>query len=191
MTAADLGVHLVDSVPPAAAAAANLSAAPASSTTGAAPTPPPQVFPDDPWHRTRAEVMAQSTRILESSALAAEAGKDDDELKPIHPKDVKPPAEFGGARKYFLPWHELFTSMLRLRSTRWTKIVDWLKARREKRLYDDKAKAEFMTHQAHDPDPYIDKHFELFSKHLYGYLLDNTKDQVRIEVLANKEAGVF
>ena len=102
MTAADLGVHLVDSVPPAAAAAANLSAAPASSTTGAAPTPPPQVFPDDPWHRTRAEVMAQSTRILESSALAAEAGKDDDELKPIHPKDVKPPAEFGGARKYCL-----------------------------------------------------------------------------------------
>ena len=26
---------------------------------------------------------------------------------------------------------------------------------------------------------------------MYRYLLDNTKDQVRIEVLANKEAGVF
>ena len=136
--------------------------------------------------------LAQSTRILESSMSAAGAGKDDDELKPIHPKDVKAPAEYGGSRKEFLAWHESFTSMLRLRSTKWTKIIDWLKVRREKRLYDDKAKAEFMEHQkTRDPDPYIEKNFELFTKHLYRYLLDNTKDQVRIEVLANKEAGAF
>jgi hypothetical protein len=68
--------------------------------------------------------MANSTQALGTPALAAVAIKDDDELKPLHPKDVKPPPEFGGARKDFLPWHESFTSMLRLRSTKWTKVVD-------------------------------------------------------------------
>ena len=82
--------------------------------------------------------------------------------------------------------------MLRLRSTKWTKVVGWLTARREKRLQDDRAKADFVEYQStREPDEYIEKNFELFSKHLYRYLLENTKDQVRIEVLANKEIGVF
>ena len=136
--------------------------------------------------------MAQSTRVPETFTLTTGTAKDEDELKPLHPKDVKPPPEFGGARKDFLPWHESFTSMLRSRSTKWTKVVGWLTARREKRLQDDRAKADFVEYQStREPDEYIEKNFELFSKHLYGYLLDNTKDQARIEVMANKEVGVF
>ena len=121
-------------------------------------------------------------------AQVPEAYKCEDDLKPMHPKDMKPPPEFGGSRKDFLSWHESFTSMLRVRSTRWTKVVNWIKARREKKIQDDRAKDEFMKYQVEvkDPDAYIEKNFELFSKHLYRYLLDHTKDQVRIEVMANK-----
>ena len=87
--------------------------------------------------------MANAAQASEIPTLAPGAGKDDDELKPLHPKDVKPPPEFGGARKDFLPWHESFTSTLRLRLAKWTKLVDWLKTRREKRLQDARAKADF------------------------------------------------
>ena len=68
-----------------------------------------------------------------------------------------------------------------------------MKARRERRIQDEQAKAEFVTYKVgtNDPDVYVEKNFELFAKHLYRYLLDHTKDQVRIEVMANKEAGVF
>ena len=92
-----------------------------------------------------------------------------------------------------MAWHESFTSMLRARSTRWSKVVNWIKARREKKIQDDQAKGEFVTYQAgvKDPDIYIEKNFELFAKHLCRYLLDYTNDQVRIEVMANKEVGVF
>ena len=47
-----------------------------------------------------------------------------DELKLMHLKDTEPPLEIGGARKDFMPWHESFTSILRLRSAKWTKVVD-------------------------------------------------------------------
>ena len=44
-----------------------------------------------------------------------ELSNKDDELKPMHPKDSKPPPEFSGARKDFMVWHETFTSILKLR----------------------------------------------------------------------------
>ena len=37
-----------------------------------------------------------------------ELSNKDDELKPMHPKDSKPPPEFSGARKDFMVWHETF-----------------------------------------------------------------------------------
>ena len=53
-----------------AASAADLSGAPASAAAATAPTPPPQVFPDDPWHKAKVEVMEHSTQVLETSTLA-------------------------------------------------------------------------------------------------------------------------
>ena len=72
---------------------------------------------EDPWHRAKME--------------EAEAGKQhedikykDDELRSMHPKDSKPPPEFLGARKDFMAWHESFTSMLRLRSSKRTRVIE-------------------------------------------------------------------
>ena len=69
-----------------------------------------------------------------------------DELKLMLLKDTEPPHEIGGARKDFMPWHESFTSMLRLRKAKSAKVVHWLKAEREKRLVDGKAKAEYLAY---------------------------------------------
>ena len=80
--------------------------APASGDTVAAPIPPPQDTLEDAWNNY---VVTKSTQALGTTTLAIGIAKDDDELKPLHPKDVKPPPEFGGARKDFLPWHESFT----------------------------------------------------------------------------------
>ena len=121
------------------------------------------------------------------------ADKNEDELKPMHPKDIKPPSEFSGARKDFMPWHESFTSMLRLRSSKWAKIVEWLKTKREKRLVDGHAKDDYLAHSvAHkSEDEYIEKHFAVFQTHLYRCLLDHTNDQARVNILAGKETGIF
>ena len=71
----------------------------------------------------------------------------------MHRKDTKPPPEFGGARKDFMAWHESFSSMLRLRSSKWAKIIDWLKAKREKRLIDGQAKEDYLAYaQARSQD---------------------------------------
>ena len=51
-----LDLHAGDSEPSAPAPAADLSAAPAQ-------TSPSQTYPEDPWHRTQAMALAQSTRI--------------------------------------------------------------------------------------------------------------------------------
>ena len=64
----------------------------------------------------------------EKLTQVSEAAKCEDDLKPMHPKDMKPPPEFGGSRKDFLSWHESFTSMLRVRSTRWTTVVKFAKS---------------------------------------------------------------
>ena len=94
---------------------------------------------DDVWVKGK---LAPSRPLMPAAGAAGyssgatgqshDAGKSDDDLKPMHPKDMKPPPEYGGSRKDFLAWHESFTSMLRARSTRWTKVVNWIKARREK-----------------------------------------------------------
>ena len=83
----------------------------------------------------------------------AEAGKQhenikykDDELRPTYPKDSKPPPEFFGARKDFMPWRESFTSLLRLRSSKWTRVIEWLKSKRENRLVDGHAKLEYLAY---------------------------------------------
>ena len=100
------------------------------------------------WHQTKKE----KDNIKDDKAK----DKNDDALKPMHPKDTKPPSEFGGARKDFMHWHAGFTSMLRLRSANWTKIADWLKSKREKRLTDGQAKADFMAYSlANGQDEYV------------------------------------
>ena len=55
---------------------------------------------------------------IEKEVGQAHEASTHDELKPMNPKDAKPPLEFDGARKDFMPWHESFTSMLRLRSAK-------------------------------------------------------------------------
>ena len=122
-----------------------------------------------------------------------ELSNKDDELKPMHPKDSKPPPEFSGARKDFMVWHETFTSMLRLRSPKWGQVVEWLRSKREKRLSDGQAKADYIAYAAAHgaEDKYVEENFGLFQRHLYRYLLDYTKEKARLEVLANKEPGVF
>ena len=40
-------------------------------------------------------------------------------------------------------------------------------------------------------DKYVEEYFETFQKFLYRYLLEYTKDQARVNILAGKEAGVF
>ena len=60
--------------------------------------------------------------------------------------------------------------MLRLRSTKLAKIIEWLKAKREKRLLDGQAKADFLAYlQAQGSDEYIENNFDFFSKHVYPY----------------------
>ena len=104
------------------------------------------------WHQTKKE----KDNIKDDKAK----DKNDDALKPMHPKDTKPPSEFGGARKDFMHWRESFTSMLRLRSAKLRNIVDWLKSKCEKRLTDGQAKADFMEYsRANWRDEYIEKNF--------------------------------
>ena len=64
-------------------------------------------------------IMAQTHEVTTPGfpSTSPTADYKDDELKPMHPKDTKPPPEFGGARKDFMPWHESFSSKLRLRSS--------------------------------------------------------------------------
>ena len=123
---------------------------------------------NDPWQ------TAEQSKVVKEVGQAHEASTLD-ELRPMHPKDTKPPPECDGARKNFMPWHESFMSMLRLRSAKRSKIIDWLKAKREKMLLDGQSKADFLAYsQTHRSDEYIEKNFDIFSKHLYRYLLDFT-----------------
>ena len=102
----------------------------------------------------------------------------DDELKPMHPKDTKPPPEFSGARKDFMAWHESFSSKLRLRSSKWAKIIEWLKSKRERRLIDGRAKEDYLAYaQVHGQDKYVEENLETFQQFLYRYLLDCAKDK--------------
>ena len=145
----------------------------------------------DPWQSAEAEPNKVDKEVHKEVRQAHEASTDDG-LKPMHPKDTKPLPEFDGSRKDFMPWHESFTSVLRLRSAKWGKIVDWLKAKRDNRVLDGQAEANFLAYSKnHGPDEYIEKNFDLFSKHLCSYLVDFTKDKARVEVLANNEGGVF
>ena len=101
---------------------------------------------EDPWQRKVGgdEAVAPSDAVAPSKELGKMENKED-ELKPMHPKDSKPPPEFSGARKDFMVWHENFTSMLRLRSAKWGKVIEWLRSRREKRLADGQAKADYVA----------------------------------------------
>ena len=67
----------------------------------------------------------------------------DDELKPIHHKDIKPPPEFSGARKDLVAWHESFASTLRCTTPKWATVIDWIKGPQEKRIIDEAAQAEY------------------------------------------------
>ena len=67
-------------------------------------------------------IMAQTHEVTTPGAPsmnpAAPPTDHDDELKPMHPKDTKRPPEFSAARKDFMAWHESFSSILRLRSSK-------------------------------------------------------------------------
>ena len=67
----------------------------------------------DPWQQRKA---VEEPGGGEAAVFCKELNNNEDELKPLHPKDSKPPPEFSGARKDFMVWHETFTSMLKLRS---------------------------------------------------------------------------
>ena len=122
---------------------------------------------------------------------------DEEALKPLHSKDMKPPPEYSGGKKYFLAWHESFTSMMRMKTARWLKLVEWIKSRRKKRIPISGGKAEYgklepAGYAQHALfDLYIFDNFDAFQGHLYRYLLDYTKDKARMDVLANKEGGAF
>ena len=88
-------------------------------------------------------------------------------------KDFKLPPEYDGNRNGFLNWHDSFTLMLRTNSIKWGKVVDWLKSRKEKRIVDGAAKAEYE--KIVEPDKYILENFDIFQRHMYRYLLDCTK----------------
>ena len=92
----------------------------------------------------------------------------EDEPKPMHPKDSKPPREYSGARKDFMVWHENFSSTLRLGSSKWGKIIEWLRSRREKGFSDGQAKADYLAYaSAHDAeDKYLEENFNVFQGHL-------------------------
>ena len=115
--------------------------------------------------------------------------KNEDILKPMHPKDMKPPFEFSGKQGEFLSWHESFSTMLTCKTTKSQKITEWLKIIKEKRIMDGTAKDEYKKSSM--PDDYILENLEVFQKHLYKYLLDYTKDKARSDVLAGKEKGAF
>ena len=93
-------------------------------------------------------IVAQTLEVTTPGFPSASPTADykDDELKPMHPKDTKPPPEFGGARKDFMAWHDSFSSMLRFRSSKWAKIIDCLKAKRERRLIDRRAKEDYLAY---------------------------------------------
>ena len=79
------------------------------------------------------------------------AEEDKDELlKPMRPKDMKPPPEFSGKRGDFLSWHESFSAMLKCKTPKWVQVIEWLKGRKEKRIMDGMAKEEFKKVSGHD-----------------------------------------
>ena len=103
---------------------------------------------------------------------------DDGTLKPLHSKDMKPPPEFSGSKMEFVAWHESFTCMLKMKTTKWMKVVDWIKHRREKRIPSNNVKAEYDKLGLTNPalfDKYVSENLEVFQRHLYRYLLDFTK----------------
>ena len=53
---------------------------------------------------------------------------DEEAFKLLHSKDMKPPPECSGGKMYFLAWHESFTSMMRMKTARWLKLVEWIKS---------------------------------------------------------------
>ena len=77
--------------------------------------------------------------------------------------------------------------MLRLRPSKWAKIIDWLKAKRDKRLIDGQAKEDDLAHaQAHGQDKYVEEQIETFQRFLYRFLVDYTKEQARMNILARE-----
>ena len=69
----------------------------------------------DPWHQRKVVEEPGGGDVV---VPGKELSNKEDELKPMHPKDSKPPPKYTGARKDFTVWHENFTSMLRLRSSK-------------------------------------------------------------------------
>ena len=134
--------------------------------------------------------LMESQKKKQHDTKAEEDKTDKDELlKPMHPKDMKPPPEFSGKRGDFLSWHESFSAMLKCKTPKWMQVIEWLKGRKEKRIMDGTAKEEFKKVSGHDA--YVLDNLKIFQKHLYKYLLDYTKDKARSDVLAGKEKGVF
>ena len=82
--------------------------------------------------------------------------------------------------------------MLKCKTTKLAKMIDWVKYRREKRIPSGDAKAEYDK-VIRTPlfDQYVPDNLGTFQRHLYRYLLHFTKEKARSDVLANKEAGVF
>ena len=97
---------------------------------------------EDPWQQRKVDGEVGGEDLV---VPGKEFNNKEDELKPMHPKDSKPPPEYSGARKDFMVWHENFPSMLRLRSSKWGKIIEWLRSRRENRLSDGQAKTDYLA----------------------------------------------
>ena len=78
----------------------------------------------------KVEEMEKKIADLEALIKELKTAKGHDEnpedlLKLLHPKEFKPPTEFGGARKDFLAWHKIVSSMLNCKTMKWIKIIDY------------------------------------------------------------------
>ena len=72
--------------------------------------------------------------------------------------------------------------------------LEWIKCRREKGIPTAGAKAEYDKLEGTNPqifDKYVSESLQVFHRHLFCYLLDFTKDNARIDILANNGVGAF
>ena len=122
---------------------------------------------EDPWQQRK----VGGDDVVVPGVPGKELSSKEDELKPMHHKDIKPPPELSGARKDCMAWHESFASMLRCKTPKWAKVIDWIKSRKETRIIGEAAQAEYeKTIGTSQFDKYIAEKLIPLRKHLYRYL---------------------
>ena len=80
------------------------------------------------------EMLELRANGLRANGIRQNKFDEEEVLKPLTTKDVKPPGEYGGLRKDFLSWHESFKTFLTCRSAKWRHLIEWVKQQKEKRI---------------------------------------------------------